>query len=69
MKEIRCLTEGADVIGRAAAASANDAGAGVEQRDDARHHLILRFVVDDFHVHEFWLPGVRLGHDRVSRDL
>ena len=49
-------SESADVVGRAAAAGAEDICAGFEQRYDALDHVFGGFVVDDFHLNELWPP-------------
>src|SRR5579872_4510530 len=55
-------SKGPDVFGRTAAASADDVGAGLEQRRYANSHLFRSLIVDHFHIDQFRLAGVGLDH-------
>src|SRR5262249_32386863 len=59
--------EGANVIGRASTARAQNVDAGFEQRRNSARHLLWCFVVDDFHVDQLRLAGVGLYHHRQAR--
>ena len=39
-------------------------GARLQERHQAFDHLLRRLVVDDFHVDQLGLSGIRLNHDR-----
>ena len=54
--------KGPDMFRRAAATGADDGRARFKQRLDALDHLFGRFVVNDFHIHQLGLAGVRLRH-------
>src|ERR1035437_9275000 len=63
IKEIvHYFSECTNVIGCAAAAVTDDDGARLKKREQAFNHLLRRFVVNDFHVNQLGLSGIRLNH-------